>query len=100
MERHYGRLRNLWARVALFAAALATSTTLLVAVLGAFYSVSSEAVLADSREARYAVAECAARGDRVAREHCVRRLVARAQAQDAGASQISTLIAHQRSAGQ
>jgi hypothetical protein len=99
MERYHGRLKNFWARVALFAAAFTTSATLLLAVVGAFYSVSSDAVLADSPEARSAVAGCDARGDRVAQQHCVRRLVARAQARDAGASQIARLAAHPRGAG-
>src|SRR4029434_10580946 len=51
VERYYGCLRNFRARVALCAAAVAMSVTLLIAVLGAFYSVSSEPVLADSPEA-------------------------------------------------
>ena len=99
LERYYGYLKNLRARVALCAAALVTSSTLLIAVLGAFYSVSSEPVLVDSPEARSAVASCDARADTVARQHCLRRLVARAVAQDAGASQVATLAPHRRGAG-
>ena len=99
MEHYYERLKNFRARVALFAAAFGTSATLLLAVLGAFYSVSSGSVLADTPEARSAVADCEARGDRVARQHCGERLVARAQAQDVGASQIAALAAHPRRAG-
>jgi hypothetical protein len=100
MERYYGRLKNLRARVAFGAAAFATSATLLLAVLSAFYSVSSEALLADSPEARSALAGCESRGDDVARRHCVLRLVARAQARDAGASQVAAVAARRRGPGQ
>ena len=100
MERYYERLKRLSARAALFAAAFATSATLLIALVGAFYSVSSEPVLADSPHARSAVAGCDARGDRVARQHCLRRLVASAKARDAGASQLAALAPRQRGAGQ
>jgi hypothetical protein len=99
MERYYGCLKNLRARVALGAAAFATSATLMLAVLGAFYSVSSEAVLADLAEARSAVADCESRGDDVAQRNCVRRLVANAQARDAGASQVATVAARRRGVG-
>ena len=100
MERYSGHLKTLRARLALFAAAFAMSATLLLAVVGAFYSVSSEPVLADSPEARSAVVGCDAHGGRVARQDCVRRLVAKAQARDAGASQVATLAAPRRSARQ
>jgi hypothetical protein len=100
MERYYEPFKHFWARAAAFAAAIATSATLLVAVASAFYIVSSEPVLADSPQARSAVADCDTRGDRVAREHCVRRLVADAKAHDAGASQLAALAPHQRGAGQ
>jgi hypothetical protein len=93
MKRYYERLKRLRARAAVFAAAFATSATLLLAVGGAFYRVSSEPVLADSPQARFAVARCDALGDRVARQHCVRRLVAEAKARDAGAAQLATLAA-------
>jgi hypothetical protein len=96
MDRHYGRTKNFWARVALSAAAFAMSATLLLAVFGAFYSVSSEPVLADSLEARSAVAGCDALGDRIARQHCARRLVAGAKARDAGEAQFAASAAHQR----
>jgi len=98
MERYYGCLKNPRVRVALGAAAFATSATLMLAVLGAFYSVSSEAVLADSPEARAAVAGCEARV-RLGRQQCVRRLVANAQARDAGASQVATVASRRRWAG-
>jgi len=100
MKRYDGVLKNLRARVAIGAAAFATSATLMLAVLGAFYSVSSEALLADSAEARSAVADCESRGDGVARRHCVRRVVANAQARDTGASQVATLAARRRGAAQ
>ena len=99
MKRYDGVLKNLRARVAIGAAAFATAATLMLAVLGAFYSVSSEAVLADSPEARPAVAGCESRGDRVARRDCVRRLVANTQARDAGASQVLTVAARRRGVG-
>jgi len=100
MKRLYEHLNALLARAALFAAAFAASATLLVAVGGAFHSVSKEPVLADSPRARFAVAGCDALGDRVARQHCVRRLVAEAKARDAGAAQLAALAAHRSSAGQ
>jgi hypothetical protein len=93
MERYYGHLKNFWTRVGLSAAAFTMSATLLVAVVSAFYIVSSEPVLADSPDARSAVVACDARGDRVARQRCDRRLLANARAQDAGASQVATLAA-------
>jgi hypothetical protein len=100
MERYYDPFKHFWARAAAFAAAFAMWATLLLALGGAFYSVSSEPVLADSPHARAAVAGCEARGDRVARQHCVRRLVASAKAHDAGAPQLAALAPHQRDAGQ
>jgi hypothetical protein len=100
VERYYDPFKHFWPRAAAFAAAFAMSATLLLALVGAFYSVSSEPVLADSPQARSAVAGCEARGDRGARQHCVRRLVASAKAHDAGASQLAALAPHQRDAGQ
>ena len=99
MERYYEPFKHFRARAAAFAAAFAMSATLLIAIVGAFYSVSSEPVLADSPQARSAVAGCDARGDRVARQHCVRRLVASAKAHDAGASQLAALAPRRRGAG-
>jgi hypothetical protein len=100
MERYYGPFKHFRARATAFAAAFAISATLLLALVGAFYSVSSESVLADSPQARLAVARCDARGDRVARQQCVRRLVASAKAHDAGASQLAALAPRRRDAGQ
>ena len=100
MERYYEPFKHLWARATAFAAVFATSATLLLALASAFYSVSSEQVLADSPQARSAVADCDTRGDRVARQHCVQRLVADAKAHDAGASQLSALAPHKHGAGQ
>jgi hypothetical protein len=99
MERYYKPFKRFRARAAAFAAAFATSATMLIAVVGAFYSVSSESVLADSPQARSAVAGCDTRGDRVARQRCVRRLVASAKAHDAGASQLAALAPRQRGMG-
>jgi len=100
MERYYEPFKHFWPRAAAFAAAFAMSATLLLAVAAAFHSVSSEPVLADSPQARSAIAGCDARGDRAARQHCVRRLVASAKAHDAGASQLAALGPHQPDAGQ
>jgi len=100
MERYYAAFEHFWARAAAFAAAFATSATLLVALASAFYIVSNEPVLADSPQARSAIAGCDTRVDRVARQHCVRRLVASAKARDAGASQLAAVARHQRGAGQ
>lgn len=100
MNRYHERLKYHLARAALFAAAFATSATVLLAVGGAFHGVSSEPVLADSPRARFAVAGCDALGDRVARQHCVQRLVAQAKARDAGAAQVAALAASRSSARQ
>lgn len=100
MQRYYEPFKHLWARAAGFVAAFATSATLLIAVASAFYSVSSEQMLADSPQARSAVAGCDTRGDRAARQDCVRRLVADAKAHDAGASQIAALAPHRHGTGQ
>ena len=91
MKYYEGPFKQIWQRAAAFAAAFAMSATVLIAVIGAFYSASREPVLADSPQARSAVAGCDARGDRAARQPCVRRLVASAKAHDAGASQIAAL---------
>jgi len=99
IERYYEPFKRFWARVAASAAALAISAIILIAIGGAFYSASSEPVLADSPEARSAVAGCDARSDRVAREHCVRRLVASAKAHDAGASQLAAAAPVKTGAG-
>jgi hypothetical protein len=100
MQRCNERFKCLLARAALFAAAFATSATLLLAVGGAFHSASSEPVLADSLPARLAVAGCDRLGARVARQRCVQRLVAEAKARDAGAAQLAALAARQSRAGQ
>ena len=99
LESHFGPFKHFRARAAAFLAAFGVSATLLIAIVGAFYSVSSEPVLADSSQARSAVADCEVR-DRVARQHCVRRSVASAKAHDAGASQLAALAPHRRGAGQ
>jgi hypothetical protein len=99
MKRYYyERLQGLSARAAAFAAAFATTATLLLAVGGAFYSVSSQPVLADSPKARSAIAGCDVLDDRVARQRCVRRLVAEAKAHHAGAAQLAALAARPRGA--
>ena len=100
MKRPYEPFKHFRVRAAAFFAAFAMSATLLIALVGAFYSVSSEPVLADSSQARSAVADCDARGDRIARQHCLRRLVATAKAHDAGASQLAAAAPRQRGAGQ
>ena len=101
MERNYERLKLLPARAALFASAFATSATLLLAVVSAFYSVSNEPVLADLPHARLAVERCDALGDRDARQHCMRRLVVEANAHDAGAAKLVAVAAgHRGVAGQ
>lgn len=98
---HYDQgLKYHLARATLIAAALVMSATLLLAVGGAFYSVSSEPVLADTPRARLAVASCDALGDRGARQHCVKRLVADAQARDAGSAQLAELSASGSGVGQ
>jgi len=96
MERYYERLKRPSARAALFASAFATSATLMLAVVSAFYSVSNEPVLADSPYARLAVERCDALGDHDARQHCMRRLVVEANAHDAGAAKLVALAARQR----
>jgi hypothetical protein len=91
MEPLYQSFKHFRARAAASAGAFAASATLLLAVLGAFYILSSGPVLVDSPEARSAVAGCDARVDRAARRHCVQRLIASAGAHDAGASQVAEL---------
>ena len=100
MNRCYEGLKYLLARAAVFAAAFVTSATLLLAIGSAFYSASSEPVLADTPQARFAVAGCDALGNRVARQHCVQRLVAEAQARDAGSAQLAALAANRSGVGQ
>src|SRR5450631_1916724 len=100
MERYYERLKYLSTCAAVFAAPFAMSATLLLAVCGAFYSVSSEPMLADSPQARSAVAVCDALGDRVARQHCVWHLLVQAKARDAGVARLAALGARQRVATQ
>lgn len=100
MERYYERLKCLWARASVFAAAFATSATLLLAIGAACYSVSSETLMDDSPDTRSADARCDALGDRVAQQHCVRCMVAGAKAQDAGEAQLAALAARQRGARQ
>ena len=90
------RFKHFWLRPMLFAAAMGMSATLLLSVCSAFYIVSSDPVLVDTPEARYQVAGCEALGDRVARQRCVRHLVTRASAQDAGTSQLAAIAPHQR----
>jgi hypothetical protein len=96
MEPHHERFKPFWLRPALFAAAMGMSATLLLSVCSAFYIVSSEPVLVDTPEARSAVAGCDALGNRMARKGCVRHLVARASAQDAGTSSQLAAIAPRR----
>jgi len=100
MERYNEPFKLVSARAAAFAAAFAVSATLLLALVGAFYIVSSEPVLADSPQAKSAIADCDTRGDRVARQQCVRRLVVSAKAHDAGKAQLAAVAPHQRGAGQ
>jgi hypothetical protein len=99
MKHYEGPFKQIWQRAAGFAAAFAMSATVLIAVVGAFYNVSREPVLSDSPQARSAVARCDARGDRAARQHCLRHLVASAKAHDAGASQIAALARHDAAEG-
>ena len=96
MERYNERLSRLLARAAVLAAAFAAAATLLLAVGGAFYSVSREPVLADSPQARSAVAGCDALADRAARQQCVQHLLAEAKARDAGDAQLAALAPRQR----
>ncbi|MBL8289799.1 MAG: hypothetical protein JNL85_17580 [Rubrivivax sp.] len=74
-------------------ASFAMAAAVMLVVLAAFDSVSREPFLRDSREARAAVARCDARGDRAARERCVRRLIAAAKASDADAARIARVAA-------
>ena len=95
MQRNFQRFSCLLARAAPFVAAFATSATLLLAVGGAFRSVSSEPMLADSPNARLAVAGCDVLGNRIEQQRCVQRLVAEAKARDAGAAQVVVFAASQ-----
>ncbi len=77
--------------VSFFAAAATT-----LGVGAAFHAASAQPWLRDTPAAREAVAACPARAGRDARRECVRVLVARAQARDAGAAR---LAAADRAAG-
>lgn len=78
------------------AASFATAAAAMLTVLAAFDSVSREPFLRDSPEARLAVSRCDASGERMKREHCMRRLIAAAKASGAGAARVATLETEQR----
>ena len=96
----HGRFKHFWLRPALLAAASGMSATVLLSVCSAFYIVSSEPVLVDTPQARSAVADCEALGDRLARQGCVRLLISRASVQDTDASRIAAIAPVQRGMGQ
>jgi hypothetical protein len=79
------------ARAALFVAAFLAASASMLLVGAAFHSASPPAWLRDSPQARAAVAECAAASHRREQQACVRRVVADAQARDAGAARLAAL---------
>jgi len=82
-------------------ATLAMPVTLLLAIGGAFYTVSTEPMLADSAHApSTAAVGCEALSDRAARQRCTPRLVAEPKVHDAGAAQLAALATRPRGARQ
>lgn len=84
-------LKRLAPRAALFSAAFAVSSGLMLALGAAFDQASSSAWLHDSPQARLALAQCEAQHRRAAQHDCLRAVVARAQARDAGAAALIVL---------
>lgn len=78
------------ARAAIFVASFAAASAVMVAVGGAFHVAGSRPVLRDSPQARALVARCDARPQRDERRDCVRRVIAAAEARDAGVSTLAS----------
>jgi hypothetical protein len=78
------------ARAVIFVASFAAASAVMVAVGGAFHAAGSRAVLRDSPHARAVIARCDARPQRDERRDCVRRVIAAAQARDAGAAVLAS----------
>lgn len=85
----FKRLKFRSQQAALAVAAFATSSAVVLAVGGAFHSVSHEPFLADSPHARLVAARCDALRERGQRHDCVRQAVLQARARDAGARQLA-----------
>lgn len=87
------RLNRTLTRAALFGAAFVASSGMVVAVGAAFDSVSRQPWLRDTPMARAEMATCSVQVGRRQRDDCARRVVAAAQARDAGARQFAAAAA-------
>ncbi len=92
-----GPLNRTLTRAALFSAAFVASASVSVAVGAAFDRVSRQPWLRDTPMARAEMASCSVLAGRTQRDDCQRRIVAAAQARDAGARQFATAASAVRS---
>ena len=84
-----GPLNRTLTRAALFSAAFVAGASVIVAVGSAFDRVSRQPWLRDTPMARAEMASCSVQAGRTQRDDCQRRVVAAAQARDAGARQFA-----------
>jgi hypothetical protein len=84
-------LRQSLIRAALVLASFVATSTLMLTLGALFDDASRQPWLSDTPQARSAVAACHAQAARDARRHCLRAVVAEAQARDAGASRLAAL---------
>ena len=87
--RCWAPLNRTLTRAALFSAAFVASASVIVAVGAAFDRVSRQPWLRDTPMARAEMASCSVQAGRTQRDDCQRRVVAAAQARDAGARQFA-----------
>jgi len=85
----FKRLKFHSQQAVLAVAAFAASSAVVLAVGGAFHSVSREPFLGDSPHARLVAVRCDALRERGQRHDCVRQAVAQARSRDAGARQLA-----------
>ena len=71
-------------RVALVVASFGASSSAMLGVTALFDSASHQPLLRDAPSARQAIAKCEVRSSRDQRRDCVHRVVAQAEARDAG----------------
>ena len=71
-------------RVALVVASFGASSSAMLGVTALFDSASHQPLLRDAPSARQAIAKCEVRSTRDQRRDCVHRVVAQAEARDAG----------------
>ena len=83
------RYETLLKKLAVFTASFATTSVVTLGLTALFGSAARAPWLRDTPEARAAVASCAAREDRAARQRCLREVVAAAQAREAGRTDLA-----------